>query len=256
MLLAQLKPKSLYGPTLRRDRDVYPFAEAVTFDFFGTLVFHREGRGRGRVLMEYLESQGLRAAPWEHEALYDVFDSHDRTYSPSAPLDERRAYYAGLAVRVFDRMGVHAPAGVAAEHAEALWTVLGPQCFEVFPDAVEALHGLRVRGIRLAVVSNWQSGLRHFCTEFGLAEYFDHIVSSADLGVAKPDRRIFLEACALLRAAPEHTLHVGDTYLDDYVGGEAAGLQVALLDRSSTSSVTAARTVQSLSEVVAFVSRQ
>ena len=37
--------------------------EAITFDFFNTLIFHREGRGRGRILMEYLQASFL--CGWE-----------------------------------------------------------------------------------------------------------------------------------------------------------------------------------------------
>jgi HAD superfamily hydrolase (TIGR01549 family) len=111
-------------------------------------------------------------------------------------------------------MGIRASTTMAAEHADALWAILGPACFDVFPDALETLQALRARGVPLAVVSNWQSGLRHFCAELGLADYFDHVLSSADLGVQKPDRRIFLEACARLGIPPERTLHVGDTDLD------------------------------------------
>ena len=46
--------------------------QAVTLDFYQTLAFHRDGRGRGRVLMEYLEAQGLKPAPWEHQVLFPI----------------------------------------------------------------------------------------------------------------------------------------------------------------------------------------
>ena len=68
--------------------------EAITFDFYNTLIFHREGRGRGRLLVEYLQTHGLRPVPWEHRVLHDVFESHDTEYSPEAPQDQREAYYA------------------------------------------------------------------------------------------------------------------------------------------------------------------
>jgi HAD superfamily hydrolase (TIGR01549 family) len=150
-------------------------------------------------------------------------------------------------------MGIRAPGATVEEHAEALWAILGPDCFEVFPDALEALQVLRRSGVPLAVVSNWQSGLRHFCTELGLAQYVDHVVSSADFGVQKPDRRIFLEACGRLGVPPERTLHVGDTYVDDYVGGQAAGLQVLLIDRSGKADAGAAHAVRSLVDLVDVV---
>ena len=227
--------------------------EAVTLDFFNTLVFHREGRGRGRLLIEYLEEQGFAPAPWEHDVLYDVFESHDDAYSPVAPQRERDEYCTELASRLFERMGIRASSEDALRHAEALWQILGPACFEVFPEAPDTLEELRAEGLPLAVISNWQCGLRHFCEELGISDFFEHILGSADLGVAKPDERIFREASRRLGVTPDRTLHVGDTFVDDYVGGESAGVQVVLIDRRTGADSPAARVIRSLVELPRLV---
>jgi putative hydrolase of the HAD superfamily len=223
--------------------------EAVTLDFFNTLVFHREGRGRGRALMEYLEAQSFRTGPWEHQVLYDIFEQHDRAYSPTLDHAGRAAYLTEMAARVFARLGISVSAAESRHHADALWEILGPDCFEVFPDVPDALDELRARGTPLAVISNWQRGLRHFVTELGLEPYFHHIVGSADFGVAKPDQRIFLRAATLLDVPLPHILHVGDTLLDDYIGGESAGVQVVLIDRDSSVESSGLRKIRSLTEV-------
>lgn len=227
--------------------------EAVTLDYYNTLVFHRTGEGRGRVLMEYLEDQGFTPAPWEHQVLYDVFELHDEAYSPTAPETERDAYYVALAQRVLSRTGTGASATDAARHAEALWRILGPASFAVFPDAPAALHELRAQGVPLAVISNWQRGLRHFCQELEISDFFEHILGSADLGVAKPDERIFREACGRLGVPPDRVLHVGDTLVDDYLGGRAAGVEVALIDRRDAGDPGAERVITSLSELPGLV---
>jgi HAD superfamily hydrolase (TIGR01549 family) len=223
--------------------------EAITFDFYNTLIFHREGRGRGRLLVEYLQTHGLRPVPWEHRVLHDVFESHDTEYSPEAPHDQREAYYAVLAQRVFERLEVPTSHEAVSQHASSVWQILGPACFDVFPDVLEALQTLRAEGYPLAVISNWECGLRHFCTELGLSEYFDHILGSADLGVAKPDERIFADACSRLGVPADRVLHVGDTLTDDYLGGEASGLLVALLDRNPGVEYRAARVIHTLDEL-------
>jgi putative hydrolase of the HAD superfamily len=122
-------------------------------------------------------------------------------------------------------------------------------CFDVYPDVTEALRTLQARDVPLAIVSNWQSGLRHFCSELQLSPYFEQVLCSGDLGFEKPDERIFLEACTRLGVAPERTLHVGDTYLDDYMGGQAAGLQVLLLAREGNAPA-GVRSVVSLADVL------
>jgi FMN phosphatase YigB (HAD superfamily) len=66
--------------------------DAITLDFYGTLIHHRDDVGRGRNLVEYLRVNGLNPAPWEHRMLYDVFDRHDTDYSPDLPEDLKRNY--------------------------------------------------------------------------------------------------------------------------------------------------------------------
>ena len=227
--------------------------EAISFDFFNTLIFHREGRGRGRLLMEYLQAHGLRPTPWEHGVLYDVFEGHDAEYSPEAPEDKREEYYVLLAQRVFERLNVPASEEDASRHASALWQILGPACFDVFPDALEALRTLSAEGYPLAVISNWQCGLRHYCSELGLSQYFDHVLGSADLGVAKPDGRIFADACSRFGVPADRVLHVGDTLADDYLGGEASGLLAVLLDRDPGPEPRAARVIHTLDELPAML---
>jgi len=207
--------------------------DAVTFDFFNTLVFHRDGRGRGPTVMEYLAAHGFESAPWRHEILYEVFAGYDRFDGPSAPEEEQRAHRIALAKRLFERLEIAAADGDAERHADALWRLLGPECLTVFSDVAASLDALRSQGLRLAIVSNWPCGLEHFCAELGLSGYFDAILCSAEVGAAKPDPRIFAEAVARLRVDPARVLHVGDTFVDDYEGAAAAGLRAVLIARNA-----------------------
>ncbi|HEX6994534.1 MAG TPA: HAD-IA family hydrolase [Gammaproteobacteria bacterium] len=223
--------------------------DAVTFDFFNTLAFHREGHGRGRAVMDYLAAHGFECAPWRHEILYEIFAGYERIGAPSAPKEARRARRITLAKRLFEHLEIDAGDDEAELHADALWKLLGPDSFEVFSDVTASLGALRSEGFPLAIVSNWPCGLGHFCTELGLAEYFDAILCSAEVGAAKPDPRIFAEAVARLRVDPARVLHVGDTLVDDYDGAAAAGLRPVLIARYGEPSAGRARVIRSLGEL-------
>lgn len=205
--------------------------DAITLDFYGTLVHPCNGRGRGSNLLDYLRAQGIEPAEWDHRILYDLFDRHDTDYSPDMPEEQRRAYVRHLVMRAFECLGLADAEGLAGIHAQTVWQILGPDAFCLFPETQAVLAALRAAGYPIALLSNWQRGLGHFCTELGLADAFDHVLASAELGVAKPDAAIFTEACDRLGAAPARVLHVGDTRLDDYEGGREAGLQTILLHR-------------------------
>ena len=49
---------------------------------------------------------------------------------------------------------------------------------------------------------------------------------SGELGVKKPDPRIFWEAASLLGAEPEECLYVGDAYEADVIGSRKARMKV------------------------------
>lgn len=215
-----------------------PFSDiaAVSFDFYNTLVYHRTGRGRGAMLMEYLREQGWESDPWEHQVLYDVFAPHATEYAPDLDDEEKRRYRRRLAERVFRRLNVRAPDGAAARHAANLWELLGPACLGVYREVPAVLRAVSRAGLPLVMVSNWQCGLAHFCTELGLSSFFDHIVASAEVGSAKPDAGIFVEACERLGLPASRVLHVGDSPIDDIEGARGAGLAAVLLRRGDGAS--------------------
>lgn len=205
--------------------------EAISLDFYGTLIFPRNGRGRGANLVEYLRSQGLEPGPYEHRMLYEIFDRHDTDYAPDLPADERARYLARLTGRALEALAIGGDDSLAETHKEAVWRILGPESFALYPETRAVLTTLRSAEYPLVLLSNWQHGLAHFAAELGIADAFDHLISSAELGAAKPERRIFDEACERLGVAPERVLHVGDTPVDDYDGARAAGLKTILLYR-------------------------
>ncbi len=104
-----------------------------------------------------------------------------------------------------------------------------------FPETVESLKRLKARGVKLAIVTNITPELlehqRKKVAALGIADLFDAIVYSAELGVHKPDKRIFDHAAALLGAANEECLFVGDDPDSDVVGALNAGMEVVWLDR-------------------------
>lgn len=205
--------------------------DAITFDFYNTLAYHRNGRGRGPMLMEYFQHSGIESDPWEHQVLYDVFGPEVLEYDPSGPPEHHRRHRTSLAERVFRRLNVRASKKSVAQHADYMWQLLGPASLAVFSDVQRVLASIRAAGIPLAVISNWQHGLHAFCTELGLATSFRHILSSAEVGHAKPAPEIFHEACRRLGVLPHRVLHVGDSPDDDVVGGRSAGIEVILIDR-------------------------
>lgn len=106
--------------------------------------------------------------------------------------------------------------------------------WEPFEDVLPALDRLASRGVRMAVISNWDSRLEGLLQTMGLTRYFETVISSAVVGLCKPDPRIFELACDRLGVASKEVAHVGDHHYADVVGASSAGLRPVLIDRTGT----------------------
>jgi len=104
--------------------------------------------------------------------------------------------------------------------------------FRAFGEVPEVLRALRARGAALVVVSNWDVSLHDVLAETGLAPLVDGVVTSAELGAAKPDPAPFRAALALAGAEPQDALHVGDSVAHDVAGARAAGIAPVLVVRA------------------------
>jgi len=112
-----------------------------------------------------------------------------------------------------------------------------PASWRIFDDVVPVLSALREAGARLAIVSNWDSGLPALVDRLGLASWFDTIVVSHLEGMEKPRPELFLRAVARLGGSPGEALHVGDVPELDGAGATAAGIASVIVDRRSRLSV-------------------
>jgi HAD superfamily hydrolase (TIGR01549 family) len=91
-----------------------------------------------------------------------------------------------------------------------------------------ALHALaRVRArVPVGLVSNYPCGatLRRTLAALGLAEHFDPVVISGEVGYVKPHPEPFKLALEQLGTPAERVLFVGDSWASDMVGGHLAGM--------------------------------
>jgi putative hydrolase of the HAD superfamily len=109
---------------------------------------------------------------------------------------------------------------------EDLWRhYASPAAWRLREGAAEILSRLRTRGLRLAVVSNFDGRLPALLEGLEIAALLDSVVLPSDAGAAKPDARIFDTALRRLEVAPAEALFVGDDAHHDLAGARGAGLE-------------------------------
>ena len=97
------------------------------------------------------------------------------------------------------------------------------------PDALETLAELRRRGHRLGLISVCSQDVPHVWDETPLAGALDELVFSCDVGLSKPDPRIYEIACERLGVEPADCLFVGDGANDELPGAERVGMSALQL---------------------------
>jgi len=97
---------------------------------------------------------------------------------------------------------------------------------QVIEDAFEILRKLTKAGYKIALIANDEdaTSARNIVTNTGLKEYFDTIVVSGELGVEKPDRRIFEAALKSLGVKAEDAVMIGNRVDTDIVGANRLGM--------------------------------
>jgi putative hydrolase of the HAD superfamily len=146
-------------------------------------------------------------------------------------------------------------AGVPADRAEDLKTALLDlhQRTHLWgateAGTLEALMRLKGAGIRLAVVSNSDGRAAAALAAGGLLDAFEFVIDSGEVGVEKPDPRIFQIALDRMGVKPTDALYVGDLYEVDVAGARAAGMGVVLIDPSGQHAGRDVKTVRSVAEL-------
>ena len=100
-----------------------------------------------------------------------------------------------------------------------------------YPEAPAALDLLAGAGVRLAVLTNSptetaERGLR----AAGLRERFEHVVGTDQVGVFKPDARVYRHGLAAIGAEPGEATMVAAHWWD-LRGARAVGMRVAWVGR-------------------------
>jgi putative hydrolase of the HAD superfamily len=194
------------------------FAEldAVTLDAYGTLV---ELADPVPALDHGLRERGVERDPQEIGQAFAAEVEYYREHAHEGRDQESLARLRLECVQVF--LGALDARLPPEEFVEAFVDSIR---VELLPGARESLRGLRRRGLAIAVVSNWDIGLRKHLSHLELGELL--VITSAEAGAPKPEPAVFQLALEQLRVRPERSLHVGDSDADEQ-GARAAGLRFA-----------------------------
>ena len=217
------------GPKNTGERELAGGAEKTTFLWFDigyTLLYNLREPTYQQVLHEHgveiSENDLVHAFHWVDKIFMreypGVLGKDPRTYSPwyLGILN----YHLGLRLdlcRVFTRWKE------LQDATEDYW-----RAFDYTSTVLDKLKGI---GLRLGIISNWDLSARATLTRQGLADYFEQIIVSSEVGIEKPDERIFLLALEKAEISASECLYIGDNYYDDAIGAMKVGMPSVIINR-------------------------
>ena len=191
--------------------------DALTFDCYGTLI------DWGRGLVDFLQPVLLqRDAHVIDGFLLEFFAEME----PQAQVPGRR--YADVLREVLRRLGERL--GFTPDDELLGAFAASPGDWQPFPDTVDALARLAER-MDLVIVSNIDNALFKR-TAAKLGARFKHVVTAEDVGVYKPDARMFDAALSAL-GRDTRVLHVAQSLYHDIAPATAKGLDTAWIRRDA-----------------------
>jgi putative hydrolase of the HAD superfamily len=217
---------------LRKDPRHKRWVKAVTFDLWETLLFERDGYSARRSfarcqnLAGAFKTLGVKVTVEKIDAalkettssLLKVWDTNrDITHLDQIRLIVKHVS-GGSVVAKDEWISSLSPAYVSA-------------FFEVppylNPDAHRVLRWLSNENMSVGLICNVGLtpgfGLRRFLEDQGVAGYFDVMIFSDEVGVRKPDPRIFHLVAEKFNLKPYEVVHVGDNLRVDVWGAKNVG---------------------------------
>lgn len=203
--------------------------KAILFDLDDTLFDHRRAALHALAAMHAEYGAGIEFTPFarrHHEVLEEF---HRRYLDGEITLDEARLARMKFLFSSFGRELDDDTALAAA----SLYRRQHQAQRALLPGARELLEALHTES-RLGIITNNSTVEQHEkLRALGIVQYFDTIIISEDVGVSKPDSRIFEIALERIGAKAGEAVLIGDNWQNDIVGALRAGMAAVWLNRKN-----------------------
>jgi putative hydrolase of the HAD superfamily len=208
--------------------------KAVTFDLWETLLFEkdeanlRRTAARCRNLVQALDKLGVGVS------LKQMASAMDETASTLKKVWETNEDVTHLdQIRLILKHALKSSVAINDEWMGELSSAYVSPIFKVRPylnpDVPEVLRRFKDQNKLVGLICNTGltpgTAIRRFLEEEGVARYFDLMVFSDEVGIRKPDPRIFRSVAHKFKVSPHNIVHIGDNLRVDVWGAKNAGFK-------------------------------
>ncbi|MBR9707401.1 MAG: HAD family hydrolase, partial [Candidatus Diapherotrites archaeon] len=189
-----------------------PMKKVVFFDLWWTIVHYKRGSLVIKKIINYVSSRDkkLGKALEEHTMTRDDIRLEDRFSDFASEYGVKHKAANKILVKLWNRMQKKAVP---------------------YKDTVLTLQALKEDGLKIALITN-SIEVRDMLKRMKLIKYFDEILISSEVGLIKPDPKIYELAMKRLNVKPSECIMIGDDINRDIVPSRKLGLTSILIHRS------------------------
>jgi putative hydrolase of the HAD superfamily len=185
--------------------------KAVIFDLWSTLAYNAR---ENHIIKRIFDSIGIDGYDKENQRKMEESFMTKRFETAEEAMEEFCATFG--------------KGNKCAHDLAGIWNDLNVR---IYDDVIPALRKLREEGYKAGLITNTQSfALKQF-EEIKFFDEFDYCTFSYDVGLLKPDPRIFRHSLERLDVKAEDAVMVGDNLRADVKGAEAVGMKGVLIKR-------------------------
>jgi HAD superfamily hydrolase (TIGR01509 family) len=198
--------------------------KGIMIDYGDTLAYTDEGANKvhDKKVLSILRKHGYALGP---EHVNSTFAALYRSSSTGEMKDLREFYSIFLR-----KLNVPEEKALINQLIEARNRFYVP-AVKLYDGAIQTLSTLQKK-YALALVSNCAVGTIDTIKSLGLTKYFDQIVLSYEIGIRKPDKRIYLETLRRIQLPADECMFVADE-ISDLEGARSVGIITMLVHQGS-----------------------
>lgn len=213
--------------------------KAIVFDLHYTIL--RLSPSRGTVYQKIFKKHGFNVHPRE---IKKAFSTVWNNYGDNKISEDSKNHHNEKSIeewwydfhfKMLKKLGLKNKTIAEIINKEVSHQFYGnPKVHRIYDDAKKILPFLKKNKVKLALATNGYKSTNEIIDYFGLNKYFDHVFVSCDVGISKPDAKLYHLIAKKLSVKPEEILCVGDSYPTDVVGAIKSGCGAAIIDRKNT----------------------
>lgn len=196
--------------------------QAVIFDLFGTLVNNFSIQQNKSALSSMATVLALPEQEFIHYWMKETWQMRAR--GEFKTIKENIEYICRI-------LGFSVEAR-QVEVALQRWLAFTQHSLTPRPGVIEMLKKLKDQGYKTGIISDCSEEVQVRWQETPFAALTDAAILSCEVGIKKPDARIYLLMCDRLAIFPHHCLYVGDGSSHELSGAAQVGMHPLLLQES------------------------